>query len=179
MVPSVFVLLKKPHAGFLPPTLPCAGCMEHLEYQLTWFFRSGRLCGQGASAAPGCQHWRTGPAHRFVSGWEQQKRWIYSNTEKLSEEEKEIMSFNERDAETTFVQLVSLMSLFGWTWSQEDSIYKHKCLTMCFLCHWNKRMWKERLEIRHLICNCNWNRLGLLSISMAAMSLLWRLNQNV
>lgn len=41
--------------------------------------------------------------------------------------------FNKRDAEKTFVQLVSLMNLLGWTWSQEDSTYKHKCLTMYFL----------------------------------------------
>lgn len=53
--------------------------------------------------------------------------------EKLSEEEKEIMSFNERDGETTFVQLVLLMKLLSWTWSQEDSIYKHKGLTMYLL----------------------------------------------
>lgn len=53
--------------------------------------------------------------------------------EKLSEEEKEIMNFNKRDAETTFAQLVSLMNLLGWTWSQDDSIHKHKCLTTYFL----------------------------------------------
>jgi len=43
------------------------------------------------------------------------------------------MSFNERDAEKTFVQVVSLMNLLGWIWSQEDSIYKHKCLATYFL----------------------------------------------
>lgn len=49
---------------------------------------------------------------------------------KKSEEEKEIMSFNERDAEI-FVQLVLLMDLLGWMWSQED--YKYKCPTMYFV----------------------------------------------
>lgn len=155
MVSSVFVLLKKPHAGFLPHDLPRAGCMEHLDYQLTWFSLSGRMRGQSTSAAPGCQLWCTHPAHHLVSSWKQQKCWVHSNMEKLSEEEKEIMSFNERDGETTFVQLVLLMNLLSWTWSQEDSMYKHKGLTMYLLWCWNKRMWKERLQSRHLICNCN------------------------
>lgn len=40
------------------------------------------------------------------------------------------MSFNERDAEI-FVQLVLLMDILGWMWSQED--YKYKCPTMYFV----------------------------------------------
>lgn len=65
---------------------------------------------------------------------------MHSNRGKLSKEEKEIMSFSERDAESTFVLLVLLMNLLDRTRNPENNIYKHKCLTMCFLCHGNKRM---------------------------------------
>lgn len=150
-----FVLLKKPPAGFLPPTLPLTDHMKQLVYQLTWFSHSGRMRGQRSSAALGCEICSTGPAHRFVNGWKHQNCWICSNTEELSEEEKEAINFNRRDTERMFIQLGLLMSLLGWIWSQEDSIYKHKCLNTYFLWHWNKRVWKERLEIRQLICNCN------------------------
>lgn len=110
-----FVLLKKPHAGFLPPTLPHTDHMKHLVYQLTWFSHSGRMRGQGSSAAFDCEHWGTGPAHRFINGWKHQNCWICSNMEELSEEEKEAINFNKRDTETMLIWFGLLMSLLGWT----------------------------------------------------------------
>lgn len=112
-----FVLLKKPPAGFLPPTLPLTDHMKQLVYQLTWFSHSGRMRGQRSSAALGCEICSTGPAHRFVNGWKHQNCWICSNTEELSEEEKEAINFNRRDTERMFIQLGLLMSLLGWIWS--------------------------------------------------------------